>query len=314
MTAVAVAVIGLGRIGAEHLRLALAHPDVHVDAVLEPDAARAQVVLADRSIAHYSDLVQLTEQANVDAAIVAAPTAAHCSIVEHLIEAGIAVLCEKPCGLTSEEVSRLAQRAEEIGTPVLVGYWRRHVPELAAVRRAIQDGDLGTVFAAVCWTWDEHPPPPAFRDPASSGGLLADVGVHDIDLLRWLTGQEVRRAVAYTSRLTSAPPVAGDPECASLMLELEGGLTALVTLGRRRPDGELERIDLLGSARVIELPYVTQRTGASVIADAMSRQLDDLVSVARGGTAAASPGAREAEAVLRVVESLGRSEGRASDA
>jgi myo-inositol 2-dehydrogenase/D-chiro-inositol 1-dehydrogenase len=294
------ALVGLGRIGAEHLHVARPREDLRLVAVVEPDAARRE--LHPGPWAMLPGLDALLERDDIHAAVVASPTGTHQQVVKRLLDAGVHVLCEKPCGLHWEQTTHLAALAAQRGLILHVGYWRRHVPALAALREQLRGGELGELFSAVCWTWDERPPSAEFR--ASSGGLLIDVGVHDVDLVTWLTGQQVRRGVSYPSTLHSCATVPGDPESASAMLELSGGTTVLITLGRRHPPGELERVDLLGSRRVVNLPYVAAQPDNNVVTDALSRQLSAFVASVQGSEAANAATAAEASTVLRVAQAL----------
>src|SRR5690242_8374427 len=200
------ALIGAGRMGSAHLR-ALGE---EIAAVVEP---------ADVDVPHprrYRATEPLLRDGGVEGAIVAVPSRFHVPVVRELLDAGLPVLCEKPCGLTSEDARMLAAEAAAAGVPLHVGYWRRFVPELRALREQLAAGTLGQVEFVHCAQWDERPPPAAFRDPASSGGIVVDMGVHELDQLRWLTGQEIVAIRTVASSVTFDPPVEGDPESVAL--------------------------------------------------------------------------------------------------
>src|SRR5919197_472165 len=182
------ALIGAGRMGSAHLR-ALGD---QIAAVVEPAAVEV-------SVPRYRTTEQLLRDGRVEGAIVAVPSRRHVPLVRQLIAAGIPVLCEKPCGLTSDEARALAAEAAAAGVPLRVGYWRRFVPALRGLREQLAAGSLGEVELVHCAQWDERPPPAAFRDPASSGGIVVDMGVHELDLLRWLTGQEIAAVTTVSS-------------------------------------------------------------------------------------------------------------------
>jgi myo-inositol 2-dehydrogenase/D-chiro-inositol 1-dehydrogenase len=67
-----------------------------------------------------------------------------------------------------------------------VAYWRRFVPAMVALRERVLAGELGQILHLVCAQWDGAPPPVQFR--CSSGGAFVDMGVHEFDVVRWLTG------------------------------------------------------------------------------------------------------------------------------
>jgi myo-inositol 2-dehydrogenase/D-chiro-inositol 1-dehydrogenase len=267
------ALVGAGRMGLTHARALEGLESVRLTAVVEPVDEAAARVPALRRFHSVEELV------DVDGVLVAVPTRLHVEIVKPLLRAGLPVLCEKPCGLTPDE-AREIQRA---GGVLCVALWRRFVPSLIALRARIARGELGVVSHVLCSQWDERPPPAAFRDPASSGGILVDMGVHEFDLLRWLTAQEIDDVCGFASTVTSEPPVPGDPESVSLAARLSGGATALVTLGRRHVPGEVHRVEVIGTEGAERLEVVPARGGQAVIDDALRRQAAAFATAARGG-------------------------------
>src|SRR5262249_22199685 len=107
------ALIGAGRMGSTHARaLAPGLDGVELAALVEPsDEAAARSRIARR----YRDVGELLAAGGVDGAIVAAPTRLHATLVTQLLDAGLPVLCEKPCGLRSDETRALARRAADAG-------------------------------------------------------------------------------------------------------------------------------------------------------------------------------------------------------
>ena len=151
--------------------------------------------------------------------------------------AGLPVFCEKPCGLSADQAGRAAAAAAAAGLPLQVGYYRRFLPELVALRQRIAAGRLGELSLVVLNQWDEHPPSAEFE--RRSGGIVVDMGVHEIDQLRWLTGQEVVQVAALT-------PAPGDQSSAVISLRLSGGTLAAITLGRRFPHPDSCWMEVVG--------------------------------------------------------------------
>lgn len=243
----------------------------------------------------------MLEAEHVDGALVAVPTRAHVVACSRLLRGGVPVLCEKPLGLTASEAHALGALAETAGVPLLVGYWRRFVPELHRLRERLAAGALGTVQFVLCAQWDEHPPPAVFRDPASSGGILMDMGVHEVDQIRWLVGQEVEAAAAWAASVGSEAPVPGDPESVSIAARLSGGAMALITLIRRHPPGEVVRVEVVGTEDAVRLEPLAPPDGEERLLVALRGQLEDFVAAIHGQP---STGARAADAVAahRAVE------------
>ena len=265
-----------------------------VAAVVEPSDEAAKRTGIER---RYRNVDELLTAGGVDGAIVAAPTRFHSTVVGQLLDAGLPVLCEKPCGLTSDETRALERRAAEAGVPLHVGYWRRFVPALRELQAQLASGALGELELVACAQWDERPPPAAFRDPASSGGIVVDMGVHEFDELRWLTGQEI---VSVTG-VASEAAVNGDPDGVALALALAGGTTALVSLLRRHPPGDLCRVEIVGTKNVARLDFLAPDDGERVFLDALRAQAADFASsIAGQPSAGATPD--DAARALEVAE------------
>lgn len=257
------ALIGAGRMGETHARALSSSPDVEIACVVDPsDAAAAQV---DAPRATLDDLPE------VDGALVAVPTRLHVEVVTRLAERGLPVLCEKPCGLTVDETKAIAA----VGVRIQVAYWRRFVPALRELRERIRQGALGQLVLVASAELDELPPAAAFRDPRSSGGIVVDMGVHEFDQLRWLTGQEIVAVAGAAGAVGWDPPVDGDPELVSLSLRTDGGIAATVVLARRYPPGETCRIEVVGLRGAEAFAFVAPPAGGATVAAALRAQAED---------------------------------------
>jgi myo-inositol 2-dehydrogenase/D-chiro-inositol 1-dehydrogenase len=299
-TAVRLALVGAGRMGSVHARaLARTAPEVELAAVVEP--ADEAVARLGAAVARFRHTGELLARGGVDGAIVAVPTRLHRAVVSELLDSGVPVLCEKPCGLTSDETAALAQRARAAGLPLHIGYWRRFVPGLRELRGRIERGALGEVELVFCAQWDERAPAASFRDPAASGGIVVDMGVHEFDQLRWLTGQEVADVTGAASSVWSEPPVEGDPESVSLAVWLSGGATALVSLARRHPPGDVCRVEVVGTRAAARLEFLAPPHGDETLLAALSAQARDFAA-AIGGAASAGASADDATRALAAAE------------
>jgi myo-inositol 2-dehydrogenase / D-chiro-inositol 1-dehydrogenase len=267
------ALIGAGRMGATHARALASSRAIEIACVVDPaDAAAAQV---DAPRATLDDLPA------VDGALVAVPTRLHLETATRLTGYGLPVLCEKPCGLTVSETKAIAA----LGVRIQVAYWRRFVPALRELRERIRRGELGSLLLVSSAQLDELPPPSAFRDPRSSGGIVVDMGVHELDQLRWLTGQEIVAVTGTAGSIGWDAPVDGDPELVTLSLRTDGGIAATVLLARRYPPGETCRIEVVGLRDAETFAFVAPPTGDATIAEALRAQAEDFArSGAEGAT------------------------------
>ena len=138
--------------------------------------------------------------------------------------------------------------ARDQGRVLQVGFWRRFAPPWRTAKERIDAGEIGTPVYVRLAQWDGDPPPASFCDPAVSGGLAIDCGVHEYDLAEWLTGRRITRVSAWALPLVE-PSVgeAGDLDNLLAVLELEGGAVATVDLTRNARYGDDVRTEILGS-------------------------------------------------------------------
>jgi len=143
--------------------------------------------------------------------------------------------------------------------------------------------------------WDGAPPPVQFRH--GSGGAFVDMGVHEFDVIRWLTGQSV---VSVGAAQTPAldPAARPDADNAQALLGLSGGATAAVSLGRHHPGGDLVTIEVFGSTGHERLTVLDPHDGDVPLLDALARQAESFAELVRGGRRRGA-GTADAVAALR---------------
>ena len=184
---------------------------VKVTAIAEMSPAARKAVAATGATV-YQSVGEMLDRAALDGVLIAAPTDQHGAIIAEVAARGLPILCEKPCGLTAAAAQASAQAAAAAGVPLQVAYWRRFAPGLRQLHDRIAAGELGVIDLVTCYQWDEWPPSPIFR--AHSGGIAIDMGVHEFDELRWLTGQDITGLAAVSSG--SAPDGIADVDGAQV--------------------------------------------------------------------------------------------------
>jgi myo-inositol 2-dehydrogenase/D-chiro-inositol 1-dehydrogenase len=291
-----IAVVGAGRMGRVHLDALARSDQVEVVAVLEPvDAIRRG--LADRGLRTFATLAELLADGGFDGVLIAAPTDRHVELVEAFALAGIPILCEKPVGMTATDAIAATHAVERAGIVFQVGYWRRFVPALRALRERIASGELGEIAQVSCLQWDAEPPSAKFR--AHSGGIAVDMGVHEFDQARWLTGQEL-------ASITAVPGGVGDqtdadPDAAAIAGRLTGGAVLVVSLGRTFPEGDCCWVEVFGTKGYERVPFVWGAEGDEVFHAALLAQAEAFAATV-GGAEPAGAGVTDAIAALRVAE------------
>jgi myo-inositol 2-dehydrogenase / D-chiro-inositol 1-dehydrogenase len=284
-----IALVGAGRMGQVHLRVLRALAGVEVAAVVDPFAGDAT----------HADVRQLLDHGAVDGAVVAAPSTEHLRIVPPLLEAGIPTLCEKPCGTTSTEAAEAVRLAASSGTPLRIGFWRRFVPALRELREQVAAGGFGQLLLVRSQQWDERPPSRQFR--VTSGGILTDMGVHEFDQVRWLSGQEIDCRAAVQAEIGVDPPVEGDPESVEAIFRLSGGGLIVVSLGRRFPPGDICRVEVVGTEAVADIRFLWPPESQRAFDAAVRAQDEAFVDLVRGGEPQGA-GPEDALAALEAAE------------
>jgi len=243
--------IGSGRIGAFHARTLAEHDAVDSIVLADADPTRARAVAAELGV----EAVELPDEvftAGVDAVVVTAATAAHAPLLLRAVQAGLPVFCEKPVAPSVLEHLAVLEEVERTGIAVQVGFQRRFDAGFAAAREAVRSGSLGWVHTMRAGTLDAAPPPAEYVPV--SGGLFRDCSVHDIDAIRWVTGQEVREVYATgANHGADFFRAAGDVDAAAALLTMADDAFALLSGTRYNAAGYDVRLEVLGSADSISV-------------------------------------------------------------
>jgi len=274
-------------------------------------SAPGREAVASSGAALYPDVGPMLDQAAIDGVLITAPSDQHAKIVAEVAARGLPILCEKPCGVTTAQTRTAAAAAAAAGVPFQVAYWRRYVPALRRLREQIGGGELGTIHLVACYQWDDKPPPAAFR--AHSGGILIDMGVHEFDQLRWLTGQDIGALAAVASGLVpgglgEAPNQTADVDSAQVIAELSGGGSGIVSLGRFHPAGDMARAEAFGTRGTALCDFLDPAEGERAQLEAVRLQAESFAAFARGGPCEGATGA-DAIAALDAAERAGEAIG-----
>ena len=238
-----VAVLGAGRIGALHSRLLAEHPDVDTVVVADERPERAVEVAAAVS-GEAAGIAEAIEGA--DATVITAATSAHLELIGASLDAGVPCFCEKPIALDLDKNAAVVERVEREDAVLQIGFQRRFDRGYSEARRLVDSGEIGTLFTVRLATHDPDPPHEEYI--AHAGGIFRDLHIHDFDSLRWVSRREPADVYAVgTVREYRWFEKYGDFDTAAAMIQMEDGVLAVLTGGRRDPYGYDVRAELFGS-------------------------------------------------------------------
>lgn len=238
-----IAQLGAGRIGTMHAALLaeMVDPGALVIADVDPERARTVADGLGAATAGVEEAI-----ASADALVIATSSTSHAGLIRSGLERGIPIFCEKPLAPDLAETRRLVDEIEAAGVPFQLGFQRRFDAGYREARRLVETEELGRIYVLRLTGHDPEPPHEAYIPV--SGGLFADFSVHDFDVTRWLTGQEIEEVYADGDVL-GFPVFAkyGDVDTAVATMRLSGGTRAVLTTTRHDPLGYDIRTEIFGS-------------------------------------------------------------------
>jgi UDP-N-acetylglucosamine 3-dehydrogenase len=254
-------VIRLGLIGCgtiaeeEHLPAFATMADVEIAALADIDARRL-AYMGDKYCvaARYRDYRAMLAAEHLDAVSICTPNYVHASMTIDCCRAGASVLVEKPAATSMAEIARMKAAAAKAGVIVMVEQTHRFIPINEKARQIVRSGALGRI---VGFRGTVRSGGPAYWAPKSKwfftkseafGGVLADTGIHLIDALRWITGQEIARVQGFTANMRGK----GDVEdAASITFETAAGVVGVLDMSWNQQPGVFN-YQIFGSEGFIE--------------------------------------------------------------
>ena len=255
---ISIALLGAGRIGQIHGRNIASSKRARLAGIADPfpDGARALSVTTGAPVRTAEELI--ADKA-VDAVLIATPTDTHADFIDKAAAAGKAVLCEKPLDMSSARIRETLGRVGKAGTKLMIGFNRRFDPNFAALQRRLADGAAGNVELVTILSRDPAPPPVSYIE--RSGGLFRDMMIHDLDMARFLLGEEPVEMFAFGSSLVD-PAIgrAGDVDTAAVLLKTASGKICQISNSRRATYGYDQRIEVHGSKGLLSAANVHETT------------------------------------------------------
>ncbi|MDR6989165.1 myo-inositol 2-dehydrogenase/D-chiro-inositol 1-dehydrogenase [Paenarthrobacter nitroguajacolicus] len=246
-----VALFGTGRIGQVHAMSLAMLEEATLAWVCDPFIEGAKRTAAEYGGRVSDDPDEVFASGEVDAIIVASPTATHVDLIEKSIDAGIPVLCEKPIDLEITRVDALRAKAAATDIPIVLGFNKRFDRHFVELRRRVGADEIGALEQLIITSRDPGEPPAAYLP--QSGGIFRDMTIHDLDMARYFIPDIVEVSAQGANVFSDAIRQAGDFD--STVVTLRGSKDELITIfnSRHSAFGYDQRIEAFGSAGLLHV-------------------------------------------------------------
>jgi len=255
-----IGVIGLGRLGSAYARYFNGRiAGATLVAVSDVDESLAASRATEYGVANwYGRYPDLLADKQVDGVVIVSPTSTHKEIVLEAAKRGLPIFCEKPLSIALPEAREMQRAVEQTGVFFQMGFMRRFDRGYVAAKRKIEAGAIGQPVVFKSSSRDPYRPSLEYLDPAHSGGLFVDCGIHDLDLARWYMG-EIDSVYSIGGTLAYPEMKAiGDVDNAITSLSFMSGALGTIDLSRNGVYGYDIRTEILGTEGTLKIGYLRE--------------------------------------------------------
>lgn len=242
-----VAVIGVGAMGRNHARIYADLPGVQLVAIADTDIESLQSVARRHSCSAYTNYKQLLDEQELDAVSVVVPTVHHLEVAQCVIAHGIHLLIEKPIARSVDEGQQIIDAAKRSGVRLAIGHVERFNPAVIALKEHILRGELGSIFQL-----DARRQGP-FPTRVYDVGVVIDLAVHDLDVMRYVSGAEIVRIYAEIERRIHRT----HEDMLTCLLRLDNGVVGTLNINWLTPT-KIRELCVIGERGMYRVDYLTQ--------------------------------------------------------
>jgi UDP-N-acetylglucosamine 3-dehydrogenase len=247
MKKLGVAVIGAGFWGRNHARVFTELEETELLAVCDIDAERAEAVAKQFGVKAYTSTAKMLKMKDLDAVSVCTWSTSLAKEALKALKAGKHVLVEKPMAANSKQAETLIKTAESEGLHLSVGFLMRFIPGLQHIRKAVESQEIGEIVCATAKRVSEWP------ERIGDVGVVKDLAIHDIDVMRYLFGSDPVAVYAKTGSMRHRK----FEDYAHIMLTFEHGKNAFIEANWLTPY-KTRFLVVTGSRAIAKLDYITQ--------------------------------------------------------
>jgi UDP-N-acetylglucosamine 3-dehydrogenase len=242
-----VAVIGLGAMGRNHARVCADLAGATLVGVADLNGDAVEEVAHRCGTRGYTDYRRLLDTEKPDAVTIAVPTVHHLNVTMEAVCRGIHLLIEKPIAFSVAEGRQIIAAAEEMQVCLMIGHIERFNPAILALKAHLAAEELGRVFQI-----DARRQGP-FPGRVQDVGVVIDLAVHDLDVMRYVTGSEVMRVYAETERRIHSTR----EDLLTGLVRLDDGTVGSLTINWLTPT-KIRELYVTGEKGMFRVDYLTQ--------------------------------------------------------
>lgn len=251
MNKINLAILGLGRIGKIHAENIISLNECNLKIIIDPisDSDDNFTDLGVKQSKHFDDLLN---ESDIDGVIICSPSKYHVSQIKSLSELTKNIFCEKPLGLSIEEILDVKSLVSKKNLNLHIGFNRRYDPDFSELKRRILNDEIGDLHMIKITSRDPAPPPISYIK--KSGGIFLDMTIHDFDMVKYLSGSEISELYVKGGCFVD-PEIekAKDVDTAIINMSLKNGVLATINNSRKAVYGYDQRIEVLGSKGVLKV-------------------------------------------------------------
>lgn len=240
-----IGVIGTGSMGRNHARVCSDIENIELAGIADVDKEAVKKFSGKfdtKGFLNYKDLIS-----EIDAAIIATPTSSHYEIAMELLKNGKHVLVEKPICDTVKNATVLTQKSEKEGLVLATGHIERHNPIVKFIKDSMSSNNFGELITLASKRVSNFP------GRIKDVGVIFDFGIHDIDVMRYLSG-EVKSVFAKAGRFNKNIE---HEDYANIVLTFENGTCGIIEVNWLTPV-KIRKLFLTCSEKFVEADYINQ--------------------------------------------------------
>ncbi|MBQ4073091.1 MAG: inositol 2-dehydrogenase [Clostridia bacterium] len=278
-----IGIIGAGRIGKVHAESVMRFvKNATVKAIADPFMNEQTIAWAKEMGINeiYTDYHKILEDKDIEIVLICSSTDTHSKISLEAIEAGKHIFCEKPIDHDVNKIKEVMEALKKSSVKYQVGFNRRFDHNFMAAREAVKAGKIGDLNILKICSRDPGAPPVSYIKV--SGGIFLDMTIHDFDMVRFMSGDEVEEVYAIGGVLVD-PAIGedGDIDTAIITLKLKSGALAVIDNCRRATYGYDQRVEAFGSLGQVAIGNDTDSLAVISNADGVTAEKPKLFFLER---------------------------------